>query len=213
MTSVAPPASKMKVVVMGSGGVGKSALSVQFTRRVFLKKYDPTIEETYNKQVDVDGNAIMLEIMDTAGTEQFTAMRHVQKGNIVPVSPFSSSYPPPSNRDLYIKEGDGFLLVFSLVSDGTLITIEKLVEQISKVKDDEIVPVTLVGNKADLVEKRQVEEVEARQIADRFCRGHYLEASAKTFLNVTESFEDVIRQILAARPAPKPPRARGCAIF
>eukprot|EP01126_Amoeba_proteus_P010202 TRINITY_DN13962_c0_g2_i15.p1 TRINITY_DN13962_c0_g2~~TRINITY_DN13962_c0_g2_i15.p1 ORF type:complete len:192 (-),score=27.86 TRINITY_DN13962_c0_g2_i15:679-1254(-) len=95
MAAVVPPASKMKVVVMGSGGVGKSALSVQYTRRVFLKKYDPTIEETYMKQVDVDGNAIMLEIMDTAGTEQFTAM-----------------------RDLYIKEGDGFLLVFSLVSDG-----------------------------------------------------------------------------------------------
>eukprot|EP01126_Amoeba_proteus_P010194 TRINITY_DN13962_c0_g1_i11.p3 TRINITY_DN13962_c0_g1~~TRINITY_DN13962_c0_g1_i11.p3 ORF type:complete len:122 (+),score=19.47 TRINITY_DN13962_c0_g1_i11:84-449(+) len=75
MATVAPPASKMKVVVMGSGGVGKSALSVQYTRRVFLKKYDPTIEETYMKQVDVDGNAIMLEIMDTAGTEQFTAMR------------------------------------------------------------------------------------------------------------------------------------------
>eukprot|EP01126_Amoeba_proteus_P010199 TRINITY_DN13962_c0_g2_i1.p1 TRINITY_DN13962_c0_g2~~TRINITY_DN13962_c0_g2_i1.p1 ORF type:complete len:223 (-),score=38.51 TRINITY_DN13962_c0_g2_i1:273-941(-) len=190
MATVAPPASKMKVVVMGSGGVGKSALSVQYTRRVFLKKYDPTIEETYMKQVDVDGNAIMLEIMDTAGTEQFTAM-----------------------RDLYIKEGDGFLLVFSLVSDGTLVTIEKLVEQISKVKDDDKVPVTLVGNKADLVEKRQVEDIEARQIADRFCHGHYLEASAKTFLNVTESFEDVIRQILAGRPVVKPPRTRGCVIF
>eukprot|EP01126_Amoeba_proteus_P010200 TRINITY_DN13962_c0_g2_i11.p1 TRINITY_DN13962_c0_g2~~TRINITY_DN13962_c0_g2_i11.p1 ORF type:complete len:167 (-),score=33.77 TRINITY_DN13962_c0_g2_i11:5-505(-) len=94
MATVAPPASKMKVVVMGSGGVGKSALSVQYTRRVFLKKYDPTIEETYMKQVDVDGNAIMLEIMDTAGTEQFTAMRHVPTGKHF--SPIPSFFTPPS---------------------------------------------------------------------------------------------------------------------
>ena len=59
-------------------------------------------------------------------------------------------------RDLYIKEGEGFLLVFSLVSDGTLTSIERLVEQIQKVKDEEHVALTLVGNKADLVEKRQV---------------------------------------------------------
>jgi Ras-related protein Rap-1A/Ras-related protein Rap-1B len=59
-------------------------------------------------------------------------------------------------RDLYIKEGEGFLLVFSLVSDGTLTSIERLVEQIQKVKDEDVVPMTLVGNKADLVEKRQV---------------------------------------------------------
>jgi len=36
---------KIKVVIMGSGGVGKSALTVQYTSGTFLKKYDPTIEE------------------------------------------------------------------------------------------------------------------------------------------------------------------------
>uniref|UniRef100_A0A915EAR6 Uncharacterized protein n=1 Tax=Ditylenchus dipsaci TaxID=166011 RepID=A0A915EAR6_9BILA len=63
-----------KIVVLGSGGVGKSALTVQFVQGIFVEKYDPTIEDSYRKQVDVDGQQCMLEILDTAGTEQFTAM-------------------------------------------------------------------------------------------------------------------------------------------
>ena len=66
-----PTASKMreyKIVVLGSGGVGKSALTVQFVQGIFVEKYDPTIEDSYRKQVEVDGQQCMLEILDTAGT-------------------------------------------------------------------------------------------------------------------------------------------------
>lgn len=57
-----------KIVVLGSGGVGKSALTVQFVQEIFVEKYDPTIEDSYRKQVEVDGQQCMLEILDTAGT-------------------------------------------------------------------------------------------------------------------------------------------------
>ena len=57
-----------KIVVLGSGGVGKSALTVQFVQGIFVEKYDPTIEDSYRKQVEVDGQKCMLEILDTAGT-------------------------------------------------------------------------------------------------------------------------------------------------
>ena len=55
-------------MVLGSGGVGKSALTVQFVQGIFVEKYDPTIEDSYRKQVEVDGQQCMLEILDTAGT-------------------------------------------------------------------------------------------------------------------------------------------------
>lgn len=82
-----------KVVVLGSGGVGKSALTVQFVTGTFIEKYDPTIEDFYRKEIEVDCSPSVLEILDTAGTEQFASM-----------------------RDLYIKNGQGFILVYSLVN-------------------------------------------------------------------------------------------------
>ena len=63
-----------KIVVLGSGGVGKSALTVQFVQGIFVEKYDPTIEDSYRKQVEVDGSQCMLEILDTAGTVRGTLL-------------------------------------------------------------------------------------------------------------------------------------------
>lgn len=65
-----------KIVVLGSGGVGKSALTVQFVQGIFVEKYDPTIEDSYRKQVEVDGQQCMLEILDTAGTVRILPTRN-----------------------------------------------------------------------------------------------------------------------------------------
>lgn len=106
-----------KLVVLGSGGVGKSALTVQFVQGIFVEKYDPTIEDSYRKQVEVDGNQCMLEILDTAGTEQFTAM-----------------------RDLYMKNGQGFILVYSITALSTFGELNDLRDQIMRVQDSNDVP-------------------------------------------------------------------------
>ena len=116
-----------KIVVLGSGGVGKSALTVQFVQGIFVEKYDPTIEDCYRKQVEINGQQCMLEILDTAGTEQFTAM-----------------------RDLYMKNGQGFVLTYSIVSHATFNDLLELRDQILRVKDSLDVPMVLVGNKCDL---------------------------------------------------------------
>merc|ERR1711880_36907 len=56
----------------------KSAITVQFVQGVFVEKYDPTIEDSYRKNIEVDGIQCLLEILDTAGTEQFTAMNDIR---------------------------------------------------------------------------------------------------------------------------------------
>lgn len=75
-----------KIVVLGSGGVGKSALTVQFVQGIFVEKYDPTIEDSYRKQVEVDGQQCMLEILDTAGTvsAHTTYLPHSSKSQPIP---------------------------------------------------------------------------------------------------------------------------------
>jgi small GTP-binding protein len=74
----------MRLVLLGSGGVGKSCITIRYVQDSFVTEYDPTIEDSYRRQVEVDGQQVMLEILDTAGTEQFTAY-------VVFPSSFSSS--------------------------------------------------------------------------------------------------------------------------
>ena len=56
-----------KIVLFGCGEVGKSALTVQFVNGKFIEKYDPTIEDSYFKQIEMDGKQCAFEIIDTAG--------------------------------------------------------------------------------------------------------------------------------------------------
>eukprot|EP00054_Salpingoeca_dolichothecata_P031817 m.264701 g.264701 ORF g.264701 m.264701 type:complete len:184 (-) comp28141_c0_seq1:34-585(-) len=160
-----------KLVVLGSGGVGKSALTVQFVQGIFVEKYDPTIEDSYRKQVEVDGQQCMLEILDTAGTEQFTAM-----------------------RDLYMKNGQGFVLVYSITAPSTFSDLNDLREQILRVKDADQAPMVLVGNKCDLEDERVVGKDQGTTQAKNF-KCTFLETSAKGKINVNEIFFDLVRQI------------------
>ncbi|KAJ3312566.1 Ras GTPase [Boothiomyces sp. JEL0838] len=71
------PASvrEYKIIVVGGGGVGKSALTIQFIQSQFVDEYDPTIEDSYRKQVEINGQVALLDILDTAGQEEYSAMR------------------------------------------------------------------------------------------------------------------------------------------
>lgn len=111
--------TEYKLVVVGAGGVGKSALTIQLIQNHFVDEYDPTIEDSYRKQVRldckielrfsrliniqyiitsifqvvIDGETCLLDILDTAGQEEYSAM-----------------------RDQYMRTGEGFLLVFAVNS-------------------------------------------------------------------------------------------------
>lgn len=54
-----------------AGGVGKSALTIQLIQNHFVDEYDPTIEDSYRKQVVIDGETCLLDILDTAGQEEY----------------------------------------------------------------------------------------------------------------------------------------------
>ena len=82
---------------------------------------------------EVDGQPCVLEILDTAGTEQFASM-----------------------RDLYIKNGQGFIVVYSITSHQTFHDIKGMRDQIIRVKGTDQIPILLVGNKVDLSHQRQV---------------------------------------------------------
>ncbi|XP_061869681.1 ras-related protein Rap-1A isoform X1 [Colius striatus] len=165
--------------------------TVQFVQGIFVEKYDPTIEDSYRKQVEVDCQQCMLEILDTAGTEQFTAM-----------------------RDLYMKNGQGFALVYSITAQSTFNDLQDLREQILRVKDTEDVPMILVGNKCDLEEERVVGKEQGQNLARQWCNCAFLESSAKSKINVNEIFYDLVRQINRKTPVEKKkPKKKSCLLL
>jgi len=96
-----------KLVVVGGGGVGKSAITIQFIQSYFVTDYDPTIEDSYTKQCVIDDTVAKLDILDTAGQEEFSAM-----------------------REQYMRSGEGFLLVFSLADRTSYEEIYKFHKQV-----------------------------------------------------------------------------------
>lgn len=88
-TSGHRPPSKMlyRVVVMGSSGVGKTALINQFLYDSFVDDHKPTVEELHRGEYD----DVILDILDTSGTYSFPAM-----------------------RTLSIEKADGFVLVYAV---------------------------------------------------------------------------------------------------
>eukprot|EP01119_Soliformovum_irregulare_P017904 TRINITY_DN5393_c0_g1_i1.p1 TRINITY_DN5393_c0_g1~~TRINITY_DN5393_c0_g1_i1.p1 ORF type:complete len:196 (+),score=38.52 TRINITY_DN5393_c0_g1_i1:84-671(+) len=160
-----------KVVVLGDGAVGKSCITIQLVHNYFTLQYDPTIENSYRKQMTVDDKPAVLDILDTAGQEEYLAL-----------------------RDQYICRGEGFALVFSLTNRLTFNHIEDLYNHILRVKDVDQYPVVILGNKSDLLKDREVQPEEGRKLAERL-GVPFLETSAKTGYNVEDGFLALVREL------------------
>lgn len=159
----------------------------------FSQQYDPTIEDSYRKQVVIDGQSCMLEVLDTAGQEEYTAL-----------------------RDQWIRDGEGFVLVYSISSRSSFTRIQRFHNQIQRVKESSSsspsypgspissaapsapVPIMLVGNKSDRVTEREVSTQEGHALA-RELGCEFVEASAKNCINVEKAFYDVVRQLRRQR--------------
>ena len=63
-----------KALMVGSGGVGKSALTLQYMYGDFVEEYDPTKADSYRKKVNIDGHDCQIDILDTAGQEEYAAV-------------------------------------------------------------------------------------------------------------------------------------------
>lgn len=167
----------VKVILLGDGGVGKSSLMNRYVANKFDSHLFHTIGvEFLNKELEVDGQQVTLQIWDTAGQERFRSLR----------TPF-------------YRGSDCCLLTFSLddgQSFGNLANWKKEFTYYADIKDPDSFPFVVLGNKVD-VSDRQV----SAEDAQRWCRDNggcpYFETSAKDATNVVSAFEEAVRRILA----------------
>ncbi|KAK1255479.1 hypothetical protein MKX08_009474 [Trichoderma sp. CBMAI-0020] len=170
-----------KIVVLGDGGVGKTAMIIQVALKRFSITYDPTIEDCYRKRDIIDSQPCILDILDTAGQEEYKAL-----------------------RAQWIRDADLFMVVYSISRRASFSRCQKFVSQIRSVKQstinsadlgnqDTVTPICLVGNMSDQVTDREVSTQEGIALSRELGCDIFYECSAKTGYNIEKAFYDLVR--------------------
>ena len=154
-----------KFIVIGSSGVGKTAILKRLVDDVFTGESQSTIGvEFIATTIDVDGNSVKLQIWDTAGQERF---RSIAKA--------------------YFRSAVGVILVFDLTDRKSFEDLNQWLNDVHSLCDPNAV-VTLIGNKSDLNSQRAITQSEAESFAQMH-QLTYLETSALGGDNIQEAFQ------------------------
>ena len=157
--------------VLGSGGVGKTCMILRLTQDRFDPEYVPTIQDYFEKKITFDGSEYTLKITDTAGQDEMAGI-----------------------TDIGIKDAQACVIVYSVSSQVTFRECEKFREKVQQLSLNGETHIVLCGNKCD-VEDRAVTKKEGEDLARKW-GVDFFETSAKEGINITQSFEAVLKCLL-----------------
>eukprot|EP01017_Pseudomicrothorax_dubius_P040352 TRINITY_DN6302_c0_g1_i2.p1 TRINITY_DN6302_c0_g1~~TRINITY_DN6302_c0_g1_i2.p1 ORF type:complete len:302 (-),score=60.37 TRINITY_DN6302_c0_g1_i2:128-1033(-) len=169
-----PSAFKFRLAVIGPAAVGKSALTIQYTKKFFVEDYINTIEDEHKTIVNVDGHLCEVNITDTAGLEDFVSM-----------------------RQNWIMNSEAIILVYSVERQTFLEELDNFYRIYSISNPERNKPLILICNKIDL-EKRAITTEEGQAVAAKY-KAEYFECSAKFNIAVDDAFNHAIRVLLKRR--------------
>jgi len=164
-----------KLVLIGDSGVGKSCLLLRFADDNFTDSYISTIGVDFRfRTINIDSKTVKLQIWDTAGQERFRTI-----------------------TSAYYRGADGIIMVYDVTSLESFEHVEEWLNEVDRYANENTVKL-LVGNKADLIEERQVSEDAAQKFAEKLGI-HSLETSAKTATNVEAAFLTIAKELIKMR--------------
>ncbi len=167
--------AKLKLVVIGNSGVGKTSLCRRFALGLFEESYKSTIgADFYTRRVKVDGGELVLIIWDLAGQERFGFIR-------------SSFY----------AGSKGVVVVFSLVDRKSFEDVPGWVREARDNVGE--VPILLVGSKKDL--GAEVDRSSAEDMVRKLGLIGYVETSAKTGEGVEDAFMTLTKKVISSGQA------------
>ncbi|XP_049306912.1 GTP-binding protein Di-Ras2-like [Bactrocera dorsalis] len=165
---------RIRLVMLGGAGVGKSSIIKRFLFKTYTDKYRATVEDLFNREYDLGGITLKVDILDTSGDMQFPAMRR-----------------------LSIATAHAFMLVYASTSASSFRCVKQCFEEIREQRTDyQDIPIVIAGNKSDLANTHR--EVRLEEVTDWvYCelprlRAKVLECSAKEDQNVTDLFKTLL---------------------
>jgi len=151
-------------VVLGKDGVGKSAFTVRLLTKRFIGEYDRTLEETYRHRVEVDGQKILLEILDTAG-----------QNSVEKIDACSSA--------------DVFFVLYSTTDRSSFKEAALIIRYLLETRNVAQSAIFLIATKKDLKYEQDVTEYEGRLLAMDLGCEFYIISSSEGF----DGTQDVLR--------------------
>ena len=159
---------RVKFIIIGDKTVGKSCIINQFIEKQFVNEYIPTIgSDKIKKEIEIEGKILNLEIWDTVGQEQYSAVNKI-----------------------FIKNAQIALIVYDITNRKSFENLNNWYNLIFEINKDRNVIVGLTANKTDLYENQVVDSEEGKNFADEK-KISFFETSAKDY----ESIENVFIQL------------------
>jgi Ras-related protein Rab-7A len=176
----------LKVIILGDSGVGKTSLMNQYVHRRFSNQYKATIGADFlTKEVMIDDKLVTLQIWDTAGQERFQSLGVA-----------------------FYRGADACALVYDMTDSKSFDNLESWMDEFlvhAAPRNADAFPFVVLGNKADLSTRRQVNAARAAQWCQSKTDIPHFETSAKEAVNVDQAFQTIARNALAQEaknPAP-----------
>ncbi|KAG9018934.1 Ras- protein RABH1b [Tulasnella sp. 427] len=161
------PLKRTKIVLLGDQSVGKTSLITRFMYDTFDNTYQATIGIDFlSKTMYLEDRTVRLQLWDTAGQERFRSLI-------------------PS----YIRDSSVAIVVFDITNRASFLSTSKWIDDVKSERGNEVI-IVLVGNKADLSDKRQVTLEEATAKATEL-NIMFMETSAKAGHNVKSLFKKI----------------------
>ena len=161
-----------KVLLLGDSTVGKTCFLKKYTDKTFQDVHMSTIGLDYRVKTMTlkSGKVVKLQIWDTAGQDRFRAI-----------------------TKNYYKGANGIILIYDVTSIQTYENVKNWITQIREEASPNVI-IYIAGNKIDLEEERKIKTEEGQKLAEELGLP-FFETSAKTGVNINESFEDLVEKI------------------